>query len=72
MKRANLETAINEGIPFAVHMADGRSYEVNDRLKIAMGKTSVIVIDEKDAPHILPMLIMAGISYLENDKPEEN
>jgi len=72
MTRTNLETAINEGIPFAVHMADGRSYTVRDRLKIAMGKTSVIVIDEKDAPHILPMLTMSGISYLEHDKPEDN
>ena len=68
MTRDAIETAVREGIPFALNMADGKSYEVREPLKIAVGRTRVVVLDERDLPHILPMLTMAGISYL----PKEN
>jgi hypothetical protein len=64
----NVETAIREGIPFAINMADGRQYEVRDSLKVALGKTHVVVIDTDDCPHVLPLLTMTGISYL----PKQN
>jgi len=72
MTRTHLETAINNGIPFAVHMADGRSYEVRDRLSIAMRKTTVVVIDEAGAPHVLPMLTMTGSSHLDDESADAN
>ena len=64
MTRDKIETAVREGIPFLISMADGKSYEVHSQFQIAFGSTSVIVIDDRDLPHILPMLTMTGISYL--------
>jgi hypothetical protein len=68
MTRDAIETAVREGIPFAINMADGRQYMVTDKSKIAWGATRVVVLDERDLPHVLPLLTMTGISYL----PKEN
>jgi hypothetical protein len=67
MTRDTLETAVREGIPFVINMADGKSYEVREVLKIAVGRTRVVVLDERDLPRILPMLTMTGISYLSKE-----
>ena len=64
MTRDTIETAVREGIPFVINMADGKSYEVREQYKIALGAARVVVLDERDLPHILPMLTMTGISYL--------
>jgi hypothetical protein len=64
MTRDQVQTAINEGIPFAIKMADGEKYEITDRYRIALGRTTVIVVGSDDMPHILPLLTMTGISYL--------
>lgn len=64
MTRSQIQTAINEGIPFEIRMADGVRYRVKERYQVAVGKTSVVVFDEKDLAHILPMLTMTGITYL--------
>ncbi|MBL9170847.1 MAG: hypothetical protein JNN07_24155 [Verrucomicrobiales bacterium] len=66
MTKEQVRTAINEGVPFVIRMADGEKYEVVDRYKIAIGRTSVVVLGEGDAPHILPLLTMTGISYLKS------
>ena len=68
MTRDKIETAINEGIPFLIKMADGEKYEVADRYQVALGKTTVIVVGQDDMPHILPLLTMTGISYLKSAK----
>ncbi len=68
MTRDQIETAVNEGIPFVIRMADGEKYEVTDRYRIALGKTAVIVVGKDDMPHILPLLTMTGISYLKTRK----
>jgi hypothetical protein len=65
MTKEQVRTAINEGVPFVIRMAD-REYQVVDRYKIAIGRTSVVVLGEGDAPHILPLLAMTGISYLKS------
>ena len=62
-----LETAIREGIPFLIKMADGEKYEVTDRLHVALGKTNVVVVDDRDCPHVLPLRTMTGLSYLSAD-----
>lgn len=67
MTKEQVRTAINEGVPFVIRMADGEKYEVVDRYKIAIGRTSVVVLGEGDAPHILPLLSMTGISYLRSE-----
>lgn len=64
MTRDQILTAIREGIPFAIRMADGEKYEVLDQHKVAVGRTNVIIVGNDDMPHILPMLTMTGISYL--------
>lgn len=65
MTRENMLTAIHEGIPFEIKMADGEKYRVNEAAQIAVGKTAMIVIDEKDdQPHWLPLLTVTGVSYL--------
>ena len=68
MTKERIQTAINEGIPFLIRMADGQKYEVSDRYQIALGQTTVIVIGKDDMPHILPLLTMTGISYLKEKK----
>ena len=68
MTRDKIQTAINEGIPFLIRMADGEKYEVADRYRVALGRTSVIVVGDNDMPHILRLLTMTGISYLKSKK----
>jgi hypothetical protein len=64
MTRDAVETAVREGLPFAINMADGRQYKVADQYKIAIGATRVVVLDERDLPHVLPLPTMTGLSYL--------
>ena len=64
MTREQVETAIKEGIPFVIKMADGEKYQVPEAYRIALGRTTVIVVGDDDMPHILPLLTMTGISYL--------
>ena len=59
---------MNEGIPFLIKMADGEKYEITDRYRVALGRTTVIVVGADDMPHILPLLTMTGISYLKPKK----
>jgi hypothetical protein len=56
--------AIKEGIPFEIRMADGARYKVKEPYQVAVGRTSVVVFDERDLAHILPLLTMTGITYL--------
>jgi hypothetical protein len=66
MTRATLETAMREGVPFVIKMADGNQYTVTDRTRIALGSSYAMVVDENDLPHVLPLLTMTGLSYLES------
>ena len=68
MTRDKIQTAINEAIPFLIKMADGEKYEVTDRYRVALGRTTVIVVGKNDMPHVLPLLTMTGISYLKSAK----
>lgn len=67
MTKDQIHTAINEGIPFEIRMADGAKYRVRERHQVAVGRTSVVVIDSKDLVHILPLLTMTGITYLKRN-----
>ena len=64
MTKDQIQTAMKEGIPFLIRMADGEKYEVTERNRIALGATAVILVGVDDMPHILPLLTMTGISYL--------
>lgn len=72
MTRDRIQVAINEGIPFEIRMADGRKYRVTEEYRIALGSTYVMVVDEKDLPHVLPLLTMTGISYLKRGRPRRS
>ena len=67
MTRDQIQTAINEGISFEIRMADGAKYRVQEQYQVAVGRTSVVVFDNKDLAHILPMLTMTGITYLKHN-----
>jgi hypothetical protein len=67
MTRDQIQTAINEGIPFEIRMADGENYRVKERYQVAVGKTSVVVFDRKDLAQILPMPTITGITYLKRN-----
>ena len=67
MTRDALQIALLKGLPFVINMADGKSYEVREPWKIAVGRTRVVVLDDRDLPHVLPMLTMTGISSLPNE-----
>ena len=67
MTRETIVTAIREGIPFAISMADGRQYAVPDPLAIALAPTNAVVIDEQGQAHVLPLLTMTGITYLSGE-----
>jgi len=68
MTRDHILTAIKEGIPFLIRMADGEKYEVSAAYRIALGRSYVIVVGKDELPHILPLLTMTGISYLKPKK----
>ena len=67
MTRDALQIALLKGLPFMINMADGKSYEVREPWKIAVGRTRVVVLDDRDLPHVLSMLTMTDISYLPNE-----
>ena len=67
MTRGQVETAINEGLPFQIKMTDGAKYTVRQRYQVALGRTSVAVFDDRDLVHILPLLTMTGITYLKRN-----
>jgi hypothetical protein len=64
MTRDQVQMAIKEGFPFEIRMADGARYKVKEPHQVAVGRTSVVVFDERDLAHILPLLTMTGITYL--------
>ena len=68
MTRATIETAVRVGIPFALRLADGASYEVRARDGIALNCSRFVVVDERNQPHIYPLSTITAIRYL----PKEN
>jgi hypothetical protein len=64
MTRDVLETAARKGVPFVIKLADCEKYRVNARDRIIVGNSRVVVMDDKDIPHVLPLLTMTCVSYL--------
>lgn len=64
MTRDVLEAAAREGLPFVIKMADGEQYRVSSRERIIISNTRVVVMDDNDIAHVLPLLTMTGVSYL--------
>lgn len=65
-----VKLAIDEGIPFEINMADGKTYVVPDKYSVSLlGNTAVIVV-ENTLPRILPLLTITGINYLDSPHRE--
>jgi hypothetical protein len=67
MTRETLVTAMREGLPFLISMADGRQYKVKDTYDIALAPTNAFVVVEDGQAHVLPFLTMTGLTYLKSD-----
>ncbi len=66
MTRKQLETVIQEGTPFSIQLADGRSYKVPHRDYISLppkNATVAVVYEDDGTVHVLPLLTMTGLSY---------
>ena len=71
MTRDTIITAVREGLPFLISMADGRQYKVKDSFDIALAQANAYVVGEDGQAHILPLLTMTGITYLKaEDAPK--
>lgn len=64
MDRNIIETAIREGTPFEIEMASGTRIKVNRKEDALLRQSYLIVVDEQDSPHVLPLLTMTGVHYL--------
>jgi hypothetical protein len=62
--RRTIEVARQEGIPFSIHMADGREFLIRSADDVRAGPRHVVVFDNNMNPRILPYLTMTGIDYL--------
>ena len=66
MTRKQLEAVIEEGVPFAIKLADGRSYPVPHRDYVSLppkNATVAVVYEDDGTVHVLPLLTMTGLTY---------
>ena len=66
MTRKQLESAISEGNPFTIRLADGRSYKVPHRDYISLppkDATVAVVYEDDGTVHVLPLLTMTGLTH---------
>lgn len=70
MTPAELKARIEDGTPFTLHVADGRSFEVPHRNFIWMPPRSTVVMvatpsddnPEKTVSHFIPLLMVSGVN----------
>lgn len=65
MTRAEIQVAIQSGVPFTLRLVDGREYRVPHRDYISLSPKGgyVTVYDEKDRFYILPFFKMAALVF---------
>jgi len=65
MTRKELETALANGVPFILHLADGREYPAPHCGYISFppkDETRAVVWEDDGTVHVLPLLTMTGIT----------
>ncbi|MCL4176173.1 MAG: hypothetical protein KJ072_00275 [Verrucomicrobia bacterium] len=70
MTHAELRSKVEEGIPFTLHVADGRSYEVPHRDFFLLPRRSTVIVVAEDSPdnpnetitHTIPLLMVSGVT----------
>lgn len=67
MTSENIRNALDSGKRFMIRMADGKEYQVPhpDFVAFTRKRTSLVFWDEDDRMHVLPLITMTGLSYLE-------
>lgn len=66
MKQEQIKEAVTRGA-FTLHMADGKDYLVpnQDYIWFRPNSSYVMVADDADYFHILPLLMISGLSFQE-------
>lgn len=65
MDRHVVETALREGVPFEIETAGGSKIKVSSERNAILRGTYIVVVDEeRDCPHVIPLLTMASLHYL--------
>ena len=70
MTHAELKSKVEEGIPFTLHVADGRSFEVPHRDYVLLPPRSTVIVVAEDSPddpnetitHTIPLLMVSGVT----------
>jgi hypothetical protein len=70
MTHAELKSKVDEGIPFTLHVADGRSYEVPHRDFVLLPPRSTVIVVAEDSPdnpnetitHTIPLLMVSDVT----------
>lgn len=72
MTKSQVESAISQGIPFALRMADGKEYPVPhpDYISLSPKGTFVTVYDDEEHFSVLPLLTMTGLISTASQEPE--
>jgi hypothetical protein len=62
--RSQIEDAIARDTPFTLRMADGREYAIphKDYISLPPKGAYVVVYDDNEHFHVLPLLTMTGLS----------
>lgn len=70
MRIEQIETALNEGIPFEITTAAGDKFRVTDRsrLWIARERGAAVMMTDDELVHIVPFLTMTSLTYLRPEK----
>jgi hypothetical protein len=75
MTRKQLETVNEEGRPFTIRLADGRSHAVPHRDYVSLppkNATVAVVYEDDGTVHVLPLLTMTGLTYRTGKKSSEH
>lgn len=72
MSHAELRKRIEEGLPFTLHVADGRTFQIphRDYVFLAPHSTTVIVAEtnpdhpEETVNNIIPLLMVSGVTQI--------
>ncbi len=57
------QTVLKGGIPFTIHMNDGRKFAVPDASWVTLGNNSLIVMDQDGTPHFLALPTVNTVTF---------
>lgn len=63
MTERQFQTVLKGGIPFVIHMNDGRKFAVPDASRVTLGNNSLIVVDNDGTPHFLPLPTVRTVTF---------